>query len=77
MALKDWKKEKDGKAYIYKQKKEKEKVVGWTQNIRIAESFSIWYVLFFYDGIGNYHTKKTFKTKKEAFKYARAYMKEH
>ena len=67
MTLKDWKKDRDkGNSQGWKNKKTGE-------NITFVRFMSDNYWSFMKDG----KTKRTFKTKSQALKYAKAYMRKH
>lgn len=78
MALKDWKKTRNNEQQIiFEQKKDKIDINGWNQTLIITNFKPIWEVAISYERSYDYHIKKTFKTKSQALKFAKEYMRKN
>jgi len=75
MATKDWKKTKNTKNHIqFEQRGNNNR---WAETLNIIYFKPIWEITISYDISSDHHTKVPFKTKTQALKYARAYMRKH
>jgi len=78
MALKDWKRKKYSEEHIlYEEKENPTDAVKWNKTLVVRHFGHIWTVDIGYVKSDHYIIQKHFKTKSQALKFAKDYMRRH